>query len=177
MVKRMLAPRAPSHGKLALETGVPQSTLSRWLRQATTLDDVTKKNSGRGGRRPGAGRPKGSKTRVPTRGTERTADEKLQIVLEAARLSDDELGAFLREKGIYELELKEWQQQMLDGLRAEPRPATRQATPAEVKRTRELERELRRQDKALAEAAALIVLKKKLPGSDGADSRSLAPSH
>ena len=111
-----------------------------------------------------------------TRGTERTADEKLQIVLEAARLSDDELGAFLREKGIYELELKEWQQQMLDGLRAEPRPATRQATPAEVKRTRELERELRRKDKALAEAAALIVLKKKLQALWGEEDDDTDPT-
>jgi hypothetical protein len=44
---------------------------------------------------------------------------------------------------------------MLIGL--EPKPAKR----AETKRINELEKELRRKDKALAETAALLVLKKK----------------
>ena len=150
MVKRMLGPNAPSHGKLALETGVPQPTLSRWLRQATTLEEVTRKT----------GKPTGRRTRRSSPRRERTADGKLQLVLEAAALSQEELGAFLREKGIFEADLLEWRESALTGLRAEP--TARPATPAEVKRVRELERELRRKDKALAEAAALIILKKKV---------------
>lgn len=164
MVKRLLAPNAPSQGELARSTGIPQPTLSRWVREATTLDDVAAKKSARkakshGGQRKGAGRPPStqSKRRVLR---ERTAEEKLQIVLEAAKLSDTELGSFLREKGVFEVELLEWREMALAGLNREP--AVRSATPAEVKRARELERELRRKEKALAEAAALIVLKKKV---------------
>jgi transposase-like protein len=159
MVKRMLEPNAPPQRQLADETGVPQPTLSRWRRQATTLDAVpSKKGNTHGGKRRGAGRkPAGQPARRPR---ERTAEEKLQIVLEAAKLSDAELGAFLRDKGVFEIELLEWREMALSGLNREP--AVRPATPAEVKRVRELERELRRKDKALAEAAALIVLKKKV---------------
>jgi len=147
MVKRMLTPGGPSQAELSKETGVPQPTLSRWKHDAATIEPMAKV------RKKTAGPPK-------RRGRERTPAEKLQLVLEAAKLSDEQLGAFLREHGVFEAELLEWRQKALDGLSAEP--AVRPATPAEVKRARELERELRRKDKALAEAAALIVLKKKV---------------
>jgi transposase len=158
MVKKLTAPNAPSQGELARKTGIPQPTLSRWVREATTLDDVAAKKTNAPGKKRKRGRqrtPKGTR-----RLRERTAEEKLQIVLEAAKLSDAELGSFLREKGVFEIELLEWREMALAGLNREP--AVRPATPAEVKRARELERELRRKDKALAEAAALIVLKKKV---------------
>jgi transposase len=159
MVKKLMAPDAPTHGELARKTGIPQSTLSRWVRQATTLDEVAAKKSkapGRKRKREGGRSGAGATRRL----RERTAEEKLQIVLEAAKLSDAELGSFLREKGVFEIELLEWREMALAGLNREP--GVRSATPAEVKRARELERELRRKDKALAEAAALIVLKKKV---------------
>ncbi len=159
MVKKLTAPNAPSQGELARETGIPQPTLSRWVREATTLDDVAAKKS----IAPGPKRKRktrGSTAAAPRRPRERSAEEKLQIVLEAAKLSDAELGSFLREKGVFEIELLEWREMALAGLNREP--AVRPATPAEVKRARDLERELRRKDKAIAEAAALIVLKKKV---------------
>lgn len=100
MVKRLLAPKAPSQGALARETGIPQPTLSRWVREAT-LDEVPKKSATHGGKRKGAGR---SKATQPKRRVlrERSAEEKLQIVLEAAKFTDAELGNFLRERGVFE---------------------------------------------------------------------------
>jgi transposase len=169
MVKRLLAPQAPTQGELARETGIPQGTLSRWVRKAT-LDEVPKKAQRKAKR---AERPKRSqpKRRVIR---ERTAEEKLQIVLEAAKFTDSELGSFLREKGVFEAELLEWREMALAGLNREP--AVRPAAPAEVKRARELERELRRKDKALAEAAALIVLKKKVHALWGAEDDDTDPT-
>ncbi len=61
----------------------------------------------------------------------------------------------MRSRGLHEAQLQQWRDQMLIGL--EPKPAKR----VETKRIRELEKELRRKDKALAETAALLVLKKK----------------
>jgi hypothetical protein len=87
------------------------------------------------------------------------AKEKLAAVLEAASLSDEELGAFLRSKGLHEAQLQQWHDQMLAGL--EPLTVPRGKKAPETKRVRELEKELRRKDKALAETAALLVLKKK----------------
>jgi transposase len=145
MVQRMSPPHARSAGSLSRETGVPQPTLSRWFREASTLGSMSTDD-----RQP---------PRRPDLIGARTAEQKLRLVLEASRLSDDELGAFLRREGIHEADLAEWRDAMLSGLKPPPSKHTRSQ---EVRRVRELEKELRRKDKALAEAAALLVLQKKV---------------
>jgi len=89
-----------------------------------------------------------------------TAEEKWALVLEAAAVPQAELGAFLRRKGLHEAQLVEWRDAAMAGLQ---RPSKRERKAANIERlrVRKLERELRRKDKALAEAAALLVLKKK----------------
>ncbi len=82
-------------------------------------------------------------------------EEKLAAVLEAISLSEEDLGAYLRSRGLHEAHLQQWHDQMLCGL--EPLPGKR----AEQRRIKSLEKELQRKEKALAEAAALLVLKKK----------------
>ncbi|MCK4501653.1 MAG: hypothetical protein KAU22_01375 [Desulfuromonadales bacterium] len=85
--------------------------------------------------------------------------EKLAAVLEAASVTDAELGAFLRNKGLHEAHLQQWREQMLAGLK--PILVQNKNNASESKRVRELEKDLRRKEKALAETAALLVLKKK----------------
>ncbi|MDP7573398.1 MAG: transposase [Myxococcota bacterium] len=89
-----------------------------------------------------------------------TAEEKLQAVIEAVSVPEEELGAFLRRQGLHEAQLREWRQQVLQGLEKAPARGSKKRTP-EGRRVRQLERELDRKDKALAEAAALLILKKK----------------
>ena len=99
---------------------------------------------------------------VPKTPNDWSAEEKLKAVLEASSLSDEQFGAFLRKKGIHETHLEQWRIQMLGGLgkgRANGKPSRRNA---DIKRIRGLEKELCRKDKALAETAALLVLKKKV---------------
>ena len=152
MVRRMAGREAISATALAREVGVSQNTLSRWLREASvpvsTVTAMTKKKK--------ASARKGSR-----RG--RTAEEKLQIVLKAAALSDEELGAFLRREGVHEAQLEEWRAKVMEGatgaLKA-PHGKRSERTP-EFRKIKELERELHRKDKALAEVAALLALKKK----------------
>jgi hypothetical protein len=71
--------------------------------------------------------------------------------------------AWCRENGVYPQELERWRGAATEAL-AEPEEA--RASPGQTKadrrRIKELERELRRKDKALAEAAALLVLSKKM---------------
>jgi transposase-like protein len=150
MVRRMTGPDATPTRELAQETGVHQTTLSHWRRQAGKLGDMSRKKIK-------AGRP-----------DDRTAEEKLQLVLEASLLTDEELGEFLRRNGLHEADLKRWREEAMAGL-GDHRPARRRAT--DTKRIRELEREVRRKDKALAEAAALLVLQKKVQAiwGDGDD--------
>jgi transposase-like protein len=87
-----------------------------------------------------------------------TPEEKLAIVLEASSLSEGELGEFLRRKGLHASMLDEWHQQAIAGLRGTPQMSK---VHTESKVVRDLKRELERKDKALAETAALLVLKKK----------------
>ncbi len=91
-----------------------------------------------------------------------SAEEKLKAVLEAAAIPDEQLGAFLRRKGIHETHLEQWRMQMLGGLGKRGTNGKPSRRNADVKRIRSLEKELRRKDKALAETAALLVLEKKV---------------
>ena len=89
-----------------------------------------------------------------------SAAQRLTALLDSHALKDEALHAWCREKGLFEHQLRQWCSEFckID------RPA---ATPADValrqarQKSDELERELRRKDKALAEAAALLVLQKK----------------
>lgn len=67
------------------------------------------------------------------------------------------------EHGIYPSELERWRQAVTTAL-ADPEElrASPQSTRADKKRIKDLERELHRKDKALAETAALLVLSKKV---------------
>ena len=152
MVRRMTGPDAISATALGRETGVTQATLSRWLRDASTRTVVAMSKTRKVG-------DAGPSPRT------RTAQEKLRLVAAAQALSGDELGAFLRREGVLEAELKQWTEAMEEALDATARPMSR----AERKRIRELERELKRKDKALAETAALLVLSKKVEALWGAE--------
>jgi len=88
-----------------------------------------------------------------------TSLEKLRVVVEASKLGDEKLGEFLRTEGLHEAQLRQWRADaeaaFLDDSRRKRRGS------AETQRIKELERELRRKDKALAEVSAILVLKKK----------------
>ncbi|WP_396223948.1 hypothetical protein [Gemmatimonas sp.] len=91
---------------------------------------------------------------------ERTGADKLRVVQEAAALDETALGALLRREGLQMADLTAWRQaaeQALEAKPARPKPGA----SAEAKRVQELERELARKERALAEAAALLVLKNK----------------
>ena len=86
MVRKMMEPGRKSTAELAEETGVHETTLSRWVREAARVDFMSRKKI----------------KRMGGRSDDRTPEEKLQLVLEASLLTDDELGEFLRENGLHE---------------------------------------------------------------------------
>jgi len=141
MVERLTGPRKISAHALAKEVGVGQPTLSLWLRAAGTLPGVTDE----------AKRP-----------NEWSPQEKLAAVMEAAAVSEYELGVWLRQKGLTEEHLRQWRQALAERACAVFAPREPRASSESRKRVQELERELRRKDKALAETAALLVLQGKM---------------
>jgi transposase len=131
MVVRLTGKDAVSARQLAVETGLRQQTLSRWLQEASSLPIMPAK------------RPK----------REWSIEEKIRILAKASALSGAELTDFLQREGVLQAEYEQWRLALGEEGRA---------SLATVKRIRTLERELARKEKALAEAAALLVLKKKL---------------
>jgi hypothetical protein len=114
-----------------------------------------------------------------------TAAARLEAVIATAAMDEATRGAWCREQGLYPAELDAWKQDAIAGL-GEPRDAEtaetkrdRAATRTDAmqsgqparRRIKELERDLNRKDKALAETAALLVLSKKLSAifHEGAD--------
>jgi transposase-like protein len=98
-----------------------------------------------------------------------TAEEKLAAVIEAAAVAEEDLGGFLRRQGLHEAQLNEWRRQVLASLGKPPARSSKRSV--EARRVKELEKELHRKDKALAETAALLVLQKKVQAlwGDGDD--------
>ena len=159
MVRRMTGPDGLSASALSHEMGIAQPTLSRWLREAQLgmVSAMATTN------------PKTEKSRRPK---DWTPGEKIAAVAEAAHLSDEELGAFLRRKGLHQAQIDAWRAVLIEALSGQaPRPAK---ASSEKRRVQELEKELRRKDKALAEAATLLVLKKKAQEIWGDEDESTA---
>jgi transposase len=155
MVQKMLGGR--SANSLAQEIGVNQPTLSKWLREAGSLQPVKRRDQDE---------PAKTEGRRPD---DWSAEEKLEAVLEAKRLSGSALGEFLRRRGLHEEQLRQWEAAAVDSLRGRKAPSK----SAESKRVKELERELRRKEKALAEVAALLVLRKKAEALWGDEDASI----
>lgn len=161
MVKRMVGPERISASTLSKEVGVSQPTLSRWIREARTFPSMSGSED---------------KSRKDAKSSRQwTSQEKLQVVVEAMPLSNEKLGEFLRSRGLHVVQLEEWRQLAMDAaqqaLDSSKKPKRRPASP-EKKRIKELEKEIRRKDRALAEVTALLVLKKRMQeiwGDEGGD--------
>jgi len=129
--------------KFAEQEGINLSTLYSWQKQFKTSGlSVTKVSSSE----------------------KWSSEEKFSVVLETATLSAVELSEYCRVKGLYPEQIKAWKQACIAGNTATKQTKRVKTTPeqkSDKNRIKELERELRRKEKALAETAALLVLGKK----------------
>ena len=173
MIHRLSGNNALSANRLSQEVGIPQTTLSKWLRNASVVQPERFQDSMNAFLKEGSI----EKTMTQKRPKDWTPEEKLQAVLEASQLSEEDLGAYLRKKGLHESNLKQWRQEMLGALQAKTYSKKSSGKSAEAKRIRQLEREIVRKDKALAETAALLVLKKKAQAIWGGEDDSIPPKN
>ncbi len=108
----------------------------------------------------------------PARERAWTAAARLQAVIATASMDESQRNAWCREKGIFPTDLERWRESAMGALaQPEEARATPQETRQDRRRIKELEKDLRRKEKALAETTALLVLSKKLeaifpPGGD-----------
>ncbi len=94
--------------------------------------------------------------------------ERYNLLIESKGYTPDELGTWLREKGIHSEHLTLWEQEIKDTLKNKDN-ALKLENQKLKKEKKELEKELRRKEKALAEMAALMTLKKKADAYWGAE--------
>ena len=144
-VARLLPPESASVETVSRELGVGVATLERW--RSGSLSE-------------------------PSREPTWTAVARLEAVIATATMDEAGKSTWCREQGLYPSELEKWRESAKAAL-ADPEEAraTPQKTRQDARRIKELERQLRRKDKALAETAALLVLSKKLSAvfGEGAD--------
>ena len=91
-----------------------------------------------------------------------SSEEKFAAVVETASLTELEVSAFCRHKGIYPEQLGTWRETCRQANTALPSKAERAERRAEREEVQRLTRELAYKDRALAAAAALRVLQKKV---------------
>ena len=146
LLRRMLPPNNESItkiSKISKEEGIYEQNLRNWRDKA---------------RRDGYATP----------GTDALPDDwstqdKFFVVVETASMNETELAEYARKKGLYVEQIKSWKNACLNangGVAKEAAHLNRELRDSEKER-KKLEKELQRKEKALAEAAALLVLSKK----------------
>lgn len=96
-------------------------------------------------------------------------EERLMALRESHGLAGEALNAWCRERGLFAHHLEQWQAECCRAGSPTSSQAEPQAWRALKEENRRLQRELTRKEKALAEAAALLVLKKKYPALLGGE--------
>ena len=143
MIKRMLPPNNEPISKIAREEGIAEQTLRNWQKAA---------------RENGIAAPG-----KDTTADQWTTEDKFLIVVETAKMNESELAEYARQKGLFVEQIKAWKDACLQangGVAKEAAELNKKLKESE-KEKKKLEKELRRKDKALAETAALLILRKK----------------
>lgn len=144
ILKKLLPPLNMSVAELSRQENISDVTLYAWRKQMRERGQVV----------PGS----------QSSPEQWSAEAKVAVVAETLTLSEVELSEYCRQKGLFPEQVKAWKETCLDGHRvvAKRSSAEREESRQDKKRIRSLEKELQRKERALAEAAALLVLRKKL---------------
>lgn len=142
-LKKLLPPHNRTVAEVAKEEGISVATLYDWRKKARQAGRLLPDQ---------ADAPEGWSSR-----------DKFHAVLETAALSEAELAAYCRQRGLYPEQIQRWRASC-EGANDRSEQVARQQSEvrkAERQENRELKRELRRKEAALAETAALLALRKK----------------
>lgn len=148
IVRKMMPPNSQSVAAISQETGISAPTLYAWKKQFRAKGHIVPSR--------------------PSNADHWDAKAKLAAVIQTASLNETERAAWCREHGLYVEQLEAWQQ-AFESMDVSDSPASKADLAAARKHNRRLEKELRRKEKALAEAAALLTLSKKAQAIWGTD--------
>ena len=149
IIRKMMPPCNKAISVLSKESGIPYGTLHTWRIKA---------------RQGGVAVPGNNK-----HAEEWSSEDKFAVVLETSALNEAELAEYCRKKGLYTDQINAWRSKCMQ---ANEKTLTKERKTEKLtdrKRIKKLEKELHRKEKALAETAALLVLRKKANAIWGED--------
>jgi transposase-like protein len=151
IIKRMMPPNNEPVTQISKEEGISDVTLYKWRRQARAAGMAT----------PGNGQTS----------DKWSSQDKFLIVMETFAMNESELAEYCRKKGLYREQIEAWKSVCLqaNGQAFDQAKQLNGALKEEQKRAKQLEKELQKKEKALAEAAALLLLRKKAQAIWGDD--------
>jgi transposase-like protein len=142
IIAKMLPPNNIGVPELSRETGIPKDTLYCWrLKHRRANGDGVAKQ---------------------VRSGKSSSKEKFAVVMETASLNEVELSEYCRRKGLYPEQIRAWRRSCEQANASVGISVDRDKRREQAKEIKQLQSELRRKDKALAETAALLVLQKKV---------------
>jgi transposase len=143
ILKRMMPPNNEPISKLSDESGITEATLYKWRKDARIAGNAT----------PGDGQ-----------GSEQwSSEDKFLVVMETYTMNDVALAEYCRKKGLYKEQIEAWRGVCLsaNGREFNQTKQLNQELKEEKKKAKILEQDLRKKEKALAEAAAILLIRKK----------------
>ena len=150
VVAKLLPPRNLPVREVAQQEGISEPTVYKWGKEAREQGRCLP-NAGDGGT------------------AAWSSKDKFAAVLETAAMNGAELAEYCRRRGVYPEQIAAWRQdcEQAASLSQQERRQEALEGKAQRDRIRELERDLRRKNAALAETAALLTLSKKSQGDLG----------
>lgn len=146
VVQKISMPGGPSIMDMSVKTGVHHTSIRKWIEAYAKTPGMKKSK-------------------------EWTPEAKLEVIIKTTTMSEHELGEYLRANGLHSTQLEEWKQEFYSSQKSAGRPKTDPELVELRNKEKELSKDLKRKDRALAEMSARIVLLKKsrLIWGDGED--------
>ena len=138
IVKKLLSRGKQTIEQFCEENGLALSSVTRWQSECANVSEMNHKKN---------------KSKL-------SSENILKIISETYSLNEEDLGLYLRKNGLHSAQLTEWRESILTSM-DKPKIYTNKKDPRDSK-IRDLEKDLFKKDKALAEVSALLILKKKV---------------
>jgi transposase-like protein len=136
IVQKILMPGGPTIMQTSEKIGVHHASIRNWVKSYGNRSGMKKTN-------------------------EWTPEKKLQAIAHTLSMSEKELGEFLRANGLHSSDLEQWKQDFYSSQQTVGRPKNDRELNQLRAKEKELSKELRRKDRALAEMSARVILLKK----------------
>lgn len=145
--KQAIVEKALSRGERSLDEiakshNIGRSTLTKWLSYYRKYGTIVKQNNLKSS-------------------NDCSLSDKFQHLIATASLDEAALGVYCREQGIYSFQLTAWKEAFMAQKDTENNPSHLAELKALRAENKQLKQEIRRKDSALAEATALLIMKKK----------------